>query len=305
MNIAIIGASGFLGTQLVDHLLTDTNNTIRAISRNASRMKIKPEFANRLKTINADIMDVDEIASSIQGTDVVYYLVHLMGHENKDFYTEEARAANNFSAAALAVGVPRVIYMGGLGDDSDKLSLHLASRHNSGKILREKLPLMLEFRASMIVGNGSVAFDIMRSLVKRMPLMTLPRWSISRTQPIALADAMEYLIQAATIPLEQSQIIEIGGPEILTYKELYGRYARWTGRNPLIVRVPFLPEWLGGLVLNFFTPTIHAKIGRVMVNSMRNDMIVTASDAQLLFPNITPRSIEEAFAEAKKVETVK
>ena len=305
MHIAIVGASGFLGTQLVKRILETTEYSVRAISRNASRMVIKPEFKSRMQTIDADIMDVDEMASAMYGIDTVYYLVHLMGHENKDFYSEEARAAESFSAAALATGVKRVIYMGGLGDESDTLSSHLASRHNSGKILREKLPLVLEFRASMVIGNGSVAFDIVRALVKRMPVMTLPRSANTRTQPIALDDALEYLMQAAIIPLTESKVIEIGGPEILTYQEFYERYAHWTGRNPIIIRVPFLPEWLGGMVLNFFTPTIHAKIGRVMIDSMQNDMVVTKRGASELLPTVALKSIEMAFEEAKLVEAVK
>lgn len=305
MNIAIIGGTGFLGTQLTEHLLSSTNDSLRVISRNATRMVIKPEYAARLKTIDADIMDKDEIASALQGVDVVYYFVHLMGHKNKDLYTQEAIAAETFSASAIAANIQRVIFMGGLGNDNDQLSPHLASRHNTGKILRTYLPLVLEFRASMIIGNGSVAFDIVRGLVKKMPVMTLPKWSISRTQPIALADMLLYLAAAATVPLNEHATVEVGGPEVLTYKEFYKRYATWTGRHPIIMRVPFLPDWLGGQFLDFFTPSIHAKIGRVMVHSMRNDMVVTQNPADVLFPDIHPRSIETAFDEAKKVEKVK
>lgn len=304
MNIAIIGASGFLGTQLTEHLLATTQHTVRAISRRASRMTIKPEYADRLQCVDATIMDEDEMASALQGIDVVYYFVHLMGQKNKDFYTQEAIAANRFSAAAIAADVKRVVFMGGLGNDHEDLSPHLLSRHNNGTILRENLPLVLEFRASMIIGNGSVAFDIVRSLVKKMPIMTLPKWSISKTQPIALADALDYLTQAAEVPMTQHRIIEIGGPEVLSYMEFYKRYAKWTGRHPFIVRVPFLPEWLGGRWLDLFTPKIHAKIGRVMVHSLSNTMVVTHDHAIQLFPSIHPRSIEQAFEEAKQTEPV-
>lgn len=304
MNIAIIGGTGFLGTQLAEYLLSNTNDYIRIVSRNASRMAVKPEYTHRMETIDADIMNVDTMTTALQSIDVVYYFVHLMGHKNKDFYTQEAIAAEKFSVAAIAADIKRVIFMGGLGNDTDNLSPHLASRHNTGGILRKNLPLVIEFRASMVIGNGSVAYDIVRGLVKRMPVMPLPRGTKSRTQPIALRDALEYLALAATLPVTTHQIIEIGGPEVLTYQEFYKRYAHWTGRHPIIVRVPFLPEWLGGLGLDLFTPKNHAKIGRVMVNSMVNDMVVTDNNAIALFPTVKPRTIEQAFDEAKKVEKV-
>lgn len=304
MNIAIIGASGFLGTQLANHLLTTTHHNVKAIARNAMRMAVKPQYKDRFQRINADVMDEDEMTLALNAVDVVYYFVHMMGQKNKDFYTQEAIAAHRFSAAAIAAGVSRVIFMGGLGNDHEDLSPHLLSRHNNGTILRENLPIVLEFRASMIIGNGSIAYDIVRSLVHSMPFMTLPRWSITLTQPIALADALEYLTQAASVPLTQHHIVEIGGPEVLSYMQLYKKYAHWAGKHPFIIRVPFLPEWLGGWWLDLFMPRNHAKIGKVMVHSMSNPMIVTHDHAMQLFPTIHPRSIEQSFDEADKAELV-
>jgi uncharacterized protein YbjT (DUF2867 family) len=299
MNIAIIGASGFLGTQLTTHLLAKTDYNVKAISRDTSGITMKPEYKNRLECIDANVMDEDETAAALKGVDTAYYFVHMMGQKNKDFYTQEAIAANRFSASAINAGVKRVIFMGGLGNDHEDLSPHLLSRHNTGTILRENLPLVIELRASMIIGNGSIAFEIVRQLVRKMPIMTLPRWSISRTQPIALRDALEYLTQAATVPIKEHHIIEIGGPDVVTYMEFYKRYAHWAGRHPLIIRVPFLPEWLGGKWLDLFTPANHAKIGRVMVHSLANTMIVTHDHARQLFPDIHPRSLEKAFDEAE------
>ena len=300
LNIAVIGASGFLGTQLTQHLLEKTNVTVKAISRNATRMTIQPQYKDRMVCINADVMDEDEMTIALDGVDVAYYFVHMMGQKNKDFYTQEAIAAHRFSAAAIAAGIQRVIFMGGLGNDHEDLSPHLLSRHNNGTILRENLPLVLEFRASMIIGNGSVAYDIVRNLVHIMPVMTLPRWSISKTQPIALADALDYLTAALTVPLTQHHIVEIGGPEVLSYMQFYKKYAQWVGKHSLIFRVPFLPEWLGSRWLDLFTPSNHAKIGKVMVHSMSNPMVVTHDHAAQLFPSIHPRLLEKAFEEASK-----
>lgn len=298
MNIAIIGATGFLGTQLIAHLLETTDFNVKAIARDTSGVLVKLEYNNRLQAIDANVMDEDETSAALMGVDVAYYFVHMMGQINKDFYTQEAIAANRFSAAAITASVKRVIFMGGLGNDHEDLSPHLLSRHNTGTILRENLPLVLEFRASMIVGNGSIAFEIVRNLVNKMPVMTLPRWSISRTQPIALRDALEYLTQAATVHLKEHRIVEIGGLDVVTYTEFYRQYAHWAGRHTFIVRVPFLPEWLGGKWLDLFTPKNHAKIGRVMVHSLANTMIVTHDHAKDLFPDIHPRNLEVAFDEA-------
>lgn len=308
MTIAIVGATGFLGSNLVNYLLQNTDFTIRAISRNALNAKfvsvgLAPE-ADRVKLVEGNVLDEDQMTEALIGCDVAYYFVHMMGQKNKDFYGQEAIAAHRFSAAVLAAGVGRVIYMGGLGNDHEELSAHLASRHNNGTILRENLPLVLEFRAAMIIGTGSIAFDIIKNLVHKLPVMTLPRWSDTLTQPIALADALQYLTQAATVDLVHHQIVEIGGPEVLSYMELYRRYANWTGRHPFIIRIPFLPEWLGGWWLDLFTPHNHAKIGRVMVHSMGNQMTVTHDHAAQLFPSIEPRSIEIAFQELKSSKNV-
>lgn len=300
MVIAIVGASGFLGKNLLNHLLQTTDYSVRAISRHAPGIKFDTRYTSRVSLIEADILDEDQMANALIGVNVAYYFVHMMGQKNKDFYTQETVAANRFSAAVITAGVSRVIYMGGLGNDHDQLSEHLASRHNTGTILRENCPLVLEFRASMIIGEGSISYDIIKHLVHKLPIMTLPRWCITLTQPIALADALDYLTAAATVKLERNQIIEIGGPEVLTYKELYRRYATWIGRHPILIRIPFLPEWLGGWWLNLFTPRGHAKIGRVMVHSMSNAMVVTHDHAQQFFPEIKPRSIEQALEDTKK-----
>ena len=298
MVIAIVGATGFLGTNLLKHLSQTTDYTIRLISRRASTIELPA--GNRVKAVDADVMDEIELTAALEGVDVAYYFVHMMGQANKDFYTQEAVAANRFSAAVIATGVKRVVYMGGLGNDHDQLSAHLASRHNTGTLLRENCPLVLEFRASMIIGKGSISYDIITHLVHKLPIMTLPRWCISLTQPIALADALDYLTAAATVPLTHSQIVEIGGPEVVTYRNLYKLYANWTGRHPLLIRVPFLPEWLGGWWLNLFTPKGHAKIGRVMVHSLSNAMVVTHHEADKLFPEIKPRPLIDALNDTLK-----
>lgn len=299
MVIAVAGASGFLGTNLISHLLATTNHRIVGISRRGSQTQVPEHDAARLKLVDGNILDEEQMTEILEGVDVAYFFVHMMGQKNKDFYTQEAVSAHRFSAAVLAAGVERVIFMGGLGDDHTELSAHLASRHNTGTVLRENLPLVVEFRASMIIGNGSVAYDIIRNLVHRMPIMTLPRWSSTLTQPIALVDALEYLTLAASVPLKHHEIIEIGGPTVLSYRDLYRQYATFIGRHPLLVIIPFIPEWLGGWWLNLTMPNKHAKIGRIMVHSMSNPMVVTHNRAKVLFPSVKLHSIQDAFEAAK------
>lgn len=300
MIIAIVGASGFLGRNLIDYLMETTDYEVRAISRNASGIKVIDNYKARLTMFDADVLDEEEITEALMGADVAYFFVHMMGQKNKDFYSQEAIAAHRFSAAVIAAGVKRVIYMGGLGNDHDQLSEHLLSRHNTGTVLRENLPLVIELRAAMIIGKGSISFDIIKHLVHALPIMTLPRWSKTVTQPLALNDALQYLAASATVNVKHHEIVEIGGPDIMTYKELYRLYAKTIGRHPFIVRLPFLPEWLGGWWLNLFTPRNHAKIGRIMVHSMSNAMIVTHNRAEELFPNIKPVHIEEVIAKYQK-----
>lgn len=299
MTIAIVGASGFLGRNLIRHLLESTDYTIRAISRHASVLQTEFTAQDRITYYDVNIFDEASTTSALEGVDVTYFFVHMMGQKNKDFYTQEALAAQRFSAAAIAAGVKRVVFMGGLGDDREQLSPHLLSRHNTGTLLRENLPLVLEFRASMIIGEGSISFDIIKRLVHALPIMTLPRWAVTLTQPLALRDALDYLTQAATVEIAHHEIVEIGGPDMLSYQELYKRYAESIGRHPFIIRLPFLPEWLGGWWLNLFTPSNHAKIGRVMVHSMSNAMIVTHSRAAELFPEIHPIPVSDALKLAK------
>jgi len=213
-----------------------------------------------------------------------------------DYYDLEAKAAETFGKAAQTAGLPRLIYMSGLGSDADKLSRHLQSRHNTGKILKSYVPLLIEFRASMIVGDGSIAYDIMKSLVHNLPVQTVPAWAVTHTQPIALQDALQYLTEGLTVPLEHSEIVEIGGPEELSYKDLIARYAAFIGKKPLLILVPIVPLWLGAWWLNLFTPRRHAKVGRQMAESLMNPMVVTNNRAKQLFPNISPEPVEKAFS---------
>lgn len=295
MKIAIMGASGFVGSHLIQYLLLHTPHTILALCPNPDTMNDYVGFKDRIIIQKSDVFDTNAVARALQGVDVVFYLVHMMGSGIDDFYTAEANAARSFGQASKDAQVSRVIYMGGLGKDTEHLSKHLASRHHTGDILRELIPLVIEFRASMIIGHGSISFEIVKSLVRKLPVMTLPKWSKTLTQPIGVDDALLYLVRAIDISVTQHEIIEIGGPEQMSYQDFLSRYATFLHKKCILIRVPLLPEWLAGWWLDVFTPRGTARVGRHMVASFRNEMIVTNTRAEELFPDIKPLPIVNFF----------
>jgi uncharacterized protein YbjT (DUF2867 family) len=230
----------------------------------------------------------------LSGATAAVYLVHMMGQRG-NYATQEAKAARVVGGAAAEVGLPRIIFMGGLGNDKHKLSKHLKSRHHTGELLRKKAPLVIELRASMVIGDGSAGYEIVKNLVHRLPLQTMPKWCKTKTQPITLHNVLQYITASLTVSVQQHITVEIGGPEQLSYQELVQRYAAFCGHKPIIIFVPIVPLWLGALWINLFTPRQHAKVGRPMVESLANPMVVTNDLAQKLFPNIDLEPIESSF----------
>lgn len=287
-----MGASGFVGRHLSRHLLETTDYSVRGLCRSPESLADLGSAGRRFSAVECDVFDYEAVRRRLEGVSPAYYLIHMLARRDADFFDLESRAAETFGRAARAAGTSRVIYLGGLGDDRDNLSRHLASRHNTGDILRSLVPQLIEFRASMVLGAGSISFDIVANLVHKLPVMTLPRWTSTRTQPIGLADALRYLAAAATLETNGHEIVEIGGPEAMSYQEFIRRLARSRGRRPLLVRLNFLPEWLAAWWLNLFTPPGHARVGRHMVESFRNPMVVTNNRARELFPDIIPLPIE-------------
>lgn len=292
MKIAIIGANGFIGHNLIDRLLRDTNHELVGISRDASNIPINNK---RFTKYDIDVLDSSSLASHLEGCTLVYYLIHMMGQKKVDFVLAESNAAISFREAAESAEVKRVIYLGGLGDDKDKLSKHLASRHRTGQLLRSEKYQVIEFRASMIIGKGSISYDIITNLVHKLPILTIPKWSKTLTQPIGLYDTLSYLISSIDLKNEEDLVIEIGGPEPISYKELMDRYAKWKKRKVLLLTVAVIPVGISAWWLNLFTPKKHAKVGRAMVESLANPMVVKSDLSKQLFPEITPKTVDEVF----------
>src|SRR5581483_4475353 len=238
------------------------------------------------------------------GVEVAYYLVHSMGSRGA-FAEADRAAAENFARAAAAAGVRRIVYLGGLGDEHAALSPHLRSRHEVGRILRANHPEVIEFRASIVIGSGSLSFEMVRALVERVPIMVMPRWVDVPAQPIAIEDLLGYLVAALDVGGVggQSPVYEIGGAERVSYAEIMREYARQRGLRRVMIRVPVLTPGLSSLWLGLVTP-LYARVGRKLIDSIRHPTVVRDDAASRVF-GIRPRGLREAVAIALRQEEVR
>jgi uncharacterized protein YbjT (DUF2867 family) len=258
----------------------------------------KPEFLTSrvgpsTEVVRGDVLDAESLDSALTGVHTAYYLVHSMGVA--EFEKVDRLGAVNFAAAAAKAGVRRVIYLGGLGEGDD-LSPHLRSRQEVGRILRQSGVPTIEFRASIVIGSGSLSFEMVRSLVDRLPVMITPRWVRMRAQPIAIEDLIEYLLQARTVPLADSIVVEVGGPDRVTYAQLMNEYAGQRELRRFMIPVPILTPRLSNLWLGLVTP-LYATIGRKLIESIPHETLVHGELAQRLF-NVRPRGYREAIRRA-------
>ncbi|MGI9596220.1 MAG: SDR family oxidoreductase [Acidimicrobiales bacterium] len=273
MRVAVLGATGYVGGRLVPELLAD-GHEVRCLARNPDRLN-GVEWRDLVDVTAADVLQPESLDHAFDGIDVVYYLVHAMGH-SKNFERSDRVGAENTVSAAERAGVNRIVYLGGLGpDDPAELSDHLASRHEVGAILASGSVPVAELRAAVIIGSGSASFEMLRHLDEVLPVMICPRWvTKTRCQPIAIADVLHYLVAIIDEPLTESRIFEIGGPDVLTYREMMDRYAAITGlRRRLVLPVPFLTPRLSSHWLNLVTP-LPIGLARPLVDSLVNDVVV-------------------------------
>lgn len=293
--ILVTGATGYVGGRLLAALPSD-GHRIRCLARQPEHLASR--VGPGIEVCKGDLLEPESLRAAMDGVDVAYYLVHSMGAD-ESFQSKEKTSAQNFAEAARASGVKRIVYLGGLGGDRD-LSPHLASRHDVGRILRESGVPTIEFRASIIIGSGSLSFEIVRALVDRLPIMVTPRWVRIRAQPIAIEDVIAYLIAAVDCEIEESQIVEIGGADIVSYQEILREYARQRGLARPMIPVPVLTPRLSSLWLGLVTP-VYATIGRKLIDSIRHETVVTDDGAAKLF-DINPLGVKEAIARAIRDE---
>jgi uncharacterized protein YbjT (DUF2867 family) len=295
--ILVTGATGYIGGRLVPLLLED-GWRVRCLARQPERLsaRVPPD----VEVVAGDVLDAASLARVMDGVDTAYYLVHSMGATG-DFEEQDRIAADNFASAARTAGVRRILYLGGLGEDEADLSAHLRSRHEVGERLRAHGVPVLEFRASIIIGSGSLSFEMIRALVERLPVMVTPRWVRVAAQPIAIGDVLAYLRAGIAVETgDHSVIVEIGGPDCVSYGELMREYARQRGLRRFMIPVPLLTPRLSSLWLGLVTP-LYARVGRKLIDSLRHPTVVRDDAAQRLFA-IRPIGVREAMANALRNE---
>jgi len=288
--ILLTGATGYVGGKLLP-LLEARGWRIRCLARQPEPLKSK--IRPGTEVVAGDLLDPEGLRQALEGTRIAYYLVHSMGSASP-FEEADRKAASSFAAAAQTAGVRRIIYLGGLGDSHEQLSAHLQSRHEVGEILRQSGVQVIEFRASVILGSGSLSFELIRALVERLPIMVTPRWVSVPAQPIGINDVLEYLLAALDYLGEDNPIFEIGGPDQISYGGLMREYARQRGLKRIMLPVPVLTPWLSSLWLGLVTP-VQARIGRRLIEGIRHPTVVQNDSALRMFP-IRPVGVQEAIA---------
>jgi uncharacterized protein YbjT (DUF2867 family) len=290
--VLLTGATGYVGGRLLP-ALEAAGRPVRCLVR-------RPEYlASRVGpstgVVRGDVLDPSSLGPALAGVHTVYYLVHSLGSK-EDFARRDREAAVNFGAAARAAGVKRIVYLGGLGEGGERLSPHLRSRHETGDILRASGVPVVELRAAVILGSGSLSFELIRALVERLPVMVTPRWVRVKTQAIAIEDIIAYLLAALDLPPERSGVFEVGGADQVSYREIMLEYARQRGLRRLLIPLPLLTPRLSSLWLGLTTP-VYARIGRKLIESLRNPTVVRDPGALEAFP-IRPMGYRKAIERA-------
>ncbi len=281
MKVLVTGATGYIGGRLVGRLL-DEGHSVRCLARNPGKLAQDP-WIDRVEVVQGDVLDIATLAPALEGIDFAYYLIHSMG-DTAEFAEVDRNAAENFTKAAEAAGVRRIVYLGGVGDSGEELSSHLSSRQEVGEILASGTTPVTELRAAVIIGSGSVSFEMVRYLTEVLPVMTTPRWVRSRCQPIAIRDVLALLLRVLDDPEPVNRTWEIGGPEVLTYEDMMQIYASVAGLpKRMIIPVPVLSPGLSSLWIGLVTP-LPVKIARPLMESLRHDAVVTDDSIHEYFP---------------------
>lgn len=294
--ILLTGASGYVGGRLLTRLL-DAGHSVRCLVRGAR--SVAGFGSSNCEVAQGDILELASLRAAMEGVDQAYYLVHSMA-VGKGFEEQDRQCAANFARAAADAGVRRIIYLGGLSHDETGLSSHFRSRNEVGQILRSTGVPVVEFRASVIIGSGSLSFELMRSLVERLPAMVAPRWVQMPAQPIAIDDVLAYLVEAASLGGADSKTFEIGGSDVLSYREMMLEYAKLRGLKRWIVPVPVLTPRLSSLWLGLVTP-VYARVGRKLIESVRHPSVVRSKEALQEFA-VRPMGFVEALVLAMRNE---
>lgn len=289
-TIFVTGATGYIGGRLVPRLL-EAGHAVRSLAREPEHLQGK-DWANKVEIVQGDVLELASLAGALRGVHTAYYLIHSMGASGKGFEDRDRRAAGNFAEAAKQAGVRHIIYLGGLGNEG-AMSSHLESRQETGRLLASTGVPVTEFRAAIIVGSGSLSFEMIRYLTERLPVMVTPKWVGTRVQPIAVRDVLSYLVKAYDKIPSGHVVVEIGGPDVLTYREMMLAYARARSLRRTMVPVPVLTPRLSSYWVNLITP-IPASIARPLIQGLGSEVIVRDPEPARSY-GVTPLSYERAL----------
>ena len=288
-KILIAGATGYVGGRLI-RVLEELGEQVRCLARHPETLHNRVGADTEI--VKGDLTDPESLLPAFEGIHTAYYLVHSLG-DTGDFESKEARIATNFADAAQKSGVHRIIYLGGLCNPHDSLSAHMRSRIKVGEILRSSGIQTIEFRSSVIIGSGSLSFELVRALMQRLPVMITPRWVSVKAQPIAIEDVLAYLMYALELPGDAHCTYEIGGADRMSYLDLMKAYGRITGLHRIFIPVPFLTPRLSSLWLGLVTPVFFA-VGRRLIESITTPSVVEQDDALRHF-DIKPLNVHDAI----------
>lgn len=287
MKVLVAGASGFVGRRLCP-ALESAGHDVRAMTRRPD------DYTGVGEPVKADVGDEASLASAAAGCDAAYYLVHSL--DNANFVKEDARAAWRFANAAAEAELDQIIYLGGLGDDDDTLSAHLQSRREVEGLLGAAGVPVTTLRAGIIVGHGGISWEMTRQLVEHLPAMVTPRWAKTKTQPIAIADVIRYLVGVLGHPDAMGQAFDVGGPDVLAYIDMMKRVAAIEGKHRAIVPVPLLTPKLSSRWLSLVTD-VDTQTGRSLVDSMSNEVVVRDDQITRIVP-FQPMGYDDAVRSA-------
>ena len=293
----VTGATGYIGGRLVPLLEASGAVRLRCLARRPAELESR--VAKTTAVVEGDLFDPASLDRALAGIDIAYYLVHSMGTHG-DYLEKDRVAARNFGEAARRAGVRRIVYLGGLASEEGGLSKHLRSRIETGEVLRESGVPVVEFRASVVIGSGSLSFELIRALVERLPIMICPRWVSTLAQPIGIDDLLAYLVAALHLTGGESRTFEIGGADQASYGDLMREYARQRGLKRVMISVPLLTPHLSSLWLGLVTP-VYARVGRELIAGLKNRSVVTDLAARSAFP-VTPVGLREAIGRAIRYE---
>ena len=295
-RVLITGATGYIGGRLVP-VLEAAGVRLRCLARQPAALasRVSPST----EVVAGDLLDPASLDRALTGIDVAYYLVHSMGAHG-DYGQTDRIAARHFGEAARRAGTRRIVYLGGLATGDEVFSKHLRSRIETGEVLRASGVPVVEFRASVVIGSGSLSFELIRALVERLPVMICPRWVSTLAQPIGIEDVLAYLAAALELRETGSRTFEIGGADQASYGDVMREYARQRGLKRVMISVPLLTPRLSSLWLGLVTP-VYARVGRELIEGLKNRSVVTDPAALAAF-SIRPIGLRDAIARALRYE---